>query len=262
MTRCGSRSRARESNVKIALGPNHYYWSRIATLQFYEAMCAAPVDIVYLGETVCARRHELRAADWFEIAHMLSQAGKEVVLSTQVLLESGKDVATMQAVTGNARYLVEANDMGAVHCVQGNAFVAGPWLNLYNEPALNVMIGLGAKRWVMPLEMGADALAQMQAARPEGIETEVFAYGRLPLAFSARCFTARCARLCISCRQEPPRQRSRRLTRRPPLRLRARPIGIGAWKNGQRSTRVAARVFMLGVFERGADGQLRGRAAR
>jgi hypothetical protein len=30
-----------------------------------------------------------------------------------------------------------------------------------------------------------------QAARPAGMETEVFAYGRLPLAFSARCFTAR-----------------------------------------------------------------------
>jgi len=177
--------------VKIALGPIHYYWSRVATLQFYEAMCAAPVDIVYLGETVCARRHELRAADWFEIANMLSEAGKEVVLSTQVLLESGKDVATMKAVTGNARYLVEANDMGAVRCMQGHPFVAGPWLNLYNEPALNVMTGLGAKRWVMPLEMGADALAHMQAARPGGMETEVFAYGRLPLAFSARCFTAR-----------------------------------------------------------------------
>ena len=27
--------------------------------------------------------------------------------------------------------------------------------------------------------------------RPAGIETEVFAYGRMPLAFSARCFTAR-----------------------------------------------------------------------
>ena len=29
------------------------------------------------------------------------------------------------------------------------------------------------------------------ARRPAGLETEVFAYGRLPLAFSARCFTAR-----------------------------------------------------------------------
>lgn len=177
--------------MKIALGPIHYYWSRIATLQFYEAMCDAPVDIVYLGETVCSRRHELRMPDWLELAQMLSQAGKEVVLSTQILLESGKDIATMKTVAANERYLVEANDMGAVHCVQGRPFVAGPWLNVYNEPTLSVLTGLGAQRWVMPLEMSADALGRMQAARPDAVETEVFAYGRLPLAFSARCFTAR-----------------------------------------------------------------------
>jgi collagenase-like PrtC family protease len=43
----------------------------------------------------------------------------------------------------------------------------------------------------MPLEMAADDLALMQQGRPAGLETEVFAYGRMPLAFSARCFTAR-----------------------------------------------------------------------
>lgn len=31
----------------------------------------------------------------------------------------------------------------------------------------------------------------MQKERPEGVETEVMVYGRLPLAYSARCFTAR-----------------------------------------------------------------------
>ncbi len=31
----------------------------------------------------------------------------------------------------------------------------------------------------------------MQLERPEGVETEVLVYGRLPLAYSARCFTAR-----------------------------------------------------------------------
>ena len=30
-----------------------------------------------------------------------------------------------------------------------------------------------------------------RCSRPPGLETEVFAYGRMPLAFSARCFTAR-----------------------------------------------------------------------
>jgi collagenase-like PrtC family protease len=31
----------------------------------------------------------------------------------------------------------------------------------------------------------------LHASRPAGVETEVFVYGKLPLAFSARCFTAR-----------------------------------------------------------------------
>jgi collagenase-like PrtC family protease len=34
-------------------------------------------------------------------------------------------------------------------------------------------------------------LALLQPGRPAGLQTEVFAYGRMPLAFSARCFTAR-----------------------------------------------------------------------
>ena len=35
------------------------------------------------------------------------------------------------------------------------------------------------------------SLAAILAEKPGGVATEVFAYGRLPLAFSARCFTAR-----------------------------------------------------------------------
>jgi collagenase-like PrtC family protease len=54
-----------------------------------------------------------------------------------------------------------------------------------------MMTRLGALRWVMPVEMAAAPLAALQSGRPAGLETEVFAYGRLPLAFSARCFTAR-----------------------------------------------------------------------
>jgi len=43
----------------------------------------------------------------------------------------------------------------------------------------------------MPLEMGHAGLALLARERPAQLETEVFAYGRMPLAFSARCFTAR-----------------------------------------------------------------------
>lgn len=179
--------------LKLALGPILYYWPRDTVFQFYEAIAATSVDIVYLGETVCLRRHALRQADWLTIAEQLDAAGKQVVLSTQALIESGSDLATLRKITGNGRFAVEANDMGAVHCLEGklSSFIAGPHLNVYNVPTLELIARLGARRWVMPLEMGSDGLALMQQGRPAGIETEVFAYGRMPLAFSARCFTAR-----------------------------------------------------------------------
>ncbi len=178
--------------MKIALGPPLYYWPRDTMLRYYAAIADTAVDLVYLGETVCSRRHELRLTDWLDIAAQLRDAGKEVVLSTQVLLESGSDVGTMHRVTTNGDYLVEANDMGAVGQLAGNLpFVAGPHLNLYNLPSLQWMASLGATRWVMPLEMRRDDLAVMQQGRPANLQTEVFAYGRMPLAFSARCFTAR-----------------------------------------------------------------------
>jgi len=178
--------------MKLALGPLLYYWPRDTVLHFYEAIAAAPVDVVYLGEAVCSRRHELRLSDWLAVASKLREAGKEVVLSTQVLIESGPDAATLHRITANGDFTVEANDMGAVQALASRVpFVAGPHLNIYNPPTLQWMAGLGAMRWVMPLEMGQADLALLQAARPPGLQTEVFALGRMPLAFSARCFTAR-----------------------------------------------------------------------
>jgi len=177
--------------MKLSLGPIQYYWPRDAVIAFYEALAGSPVDIVHLGEAVCSRRHELRLPDWLALAELLLQAGKQVVLSTQVLIESHSDLGAMRRVAANGRFPVEANDMGAVNCMSGQPFVAGPHLNLYSAQSLGIVARLGATRWVMPLEMSRTGLAALLAERPANLETEVFAYGRLPLAFSARCFTAR-----------------------------------------------------------------------
>jgi O2-independent ubiquinone biosynthesis protein UbiV len=192
--------------MKLALGPVQYYWRRDTLARFYDEVATSAIDVVYLGEVVCSRRHEMKLADWLEVAGKLRAAGKEVVLSTQVLLESVSDVGAMQKVASNGDFTVEANDMGAVRSLaKKGPFVAGPHLNLYNVDALEIVAQAGASRWVAPIEMTRDNLRAMQESMPANIETEIFAFGRLPLAYSARCFTARhhnlpkddCAFKCI-----------------------------------------------------------------
>ena len=181
--------------MKLSLGPVLYYWTREALLDFYARVADSGADIVYLGEVVCARRHNLRMDDWLGLARDLSASGKEVVLSTQALIESESDLKTLRRIAANGEFTVEANEMGAVRLLAGRVpsvpFIAGPHLNLYNGETLAWFAELGATRFVLPLELSRDILRELQSARPAGIETEVFAYGRMPLAFSARCFTAR-----------------------------------------------------------------------
>jgi len=177
---------------KLSLGPVPYLWSRETLFDFYASIAASPVDIVYLGETVCSKRRSLKHRDWLELAATLQATGKEVVLSSLTLLEAGSELGSLRHLCEQHDFMVEANDMSAVQLLSGNkAFTTGPAVNIYNAQTLSMLAGLGLKRWVLPVELSRDTLAAMQAERPAGLETEVFAWGRLPLAYSARCFTAR-----------------------------------------------------------------------
>jgi len=70
-------------------------------------------------------------------------------------------------------------------------FVGGASLNIYNNRALQRLTLSGMFRWVMPVELSCQTYIDICAEKPLTVESEVFAFGRLPLAWSARCFTAR-----------------------------------------------------------------------
>jgi collagenase-like PrtC family protease len=184
--------------MRLSLGPILFFWPRQTVEDFYRQQVNSSVEVIYLGETVCAKRRNLKPADWIELARELAASGKQIVLSTLALIEAGSDLSAIRRLCQNGELLVEANDIGAVQLMadQKLPFVAGPSLNIYNAYTLNTLYRQGMQRWVMPVELNAEVLADILSdAESVGIgdriETEVFSFGHLPLAYSARCFTAR-----------------------------------------------------------------------
>ena len=181
------------TNIKLSIGPIQYFWERQQVFDFYQQAADSAADIIYLGEVICSKRRLVKIEDWIAIGEELRQAGKEVILSSLTLIEAASEMSSLKKLCQNDVFMVEANDISAVQLLStaGRQFVTGPSVNIYNASSLELLARKGLKRWVLPVELGLDTLKDLQALRPEGVETEVFGLGRLPLAYSARCYTAR-----------------------------------------------------------------------
>ncbi len=197
--------------MNLTLAPIPYFWPRTMVREFYEAVATWPVDVVYLGEIICSKRREMRTRDWQEVAGLLVAQGKEVVFSTLSLIEAESEILAMNRWVEHGGLLIEANDWSAVHSLHahGLPFVAGASLNLYNHEALHFLQQRGMRRFVLGVDQGAEQLQALRTHFPAGAQhfpqTEVLVWGRVPLAYSARCFTARaqerskddCAHCCL-----------------------------------------------------------------
>lgn len=180
---------------ELSVGPVQYYWSRDTLTHFYAEVADSPAATVCLGEVVCSRRHALKPEDWLDLAKDLRAAGKEVVIGTQALIETEAELRALRKWVEHGEYMLEANDVGAVRLLAGRApWVIGLHVNVYSAPTLAEYVAMGAVRWVPPVELSLDGMAQA-AKDVAGVQVEAFAFGRMPLALSARCFTARHHRL-------------------------------------------------------------------
>ncbi|MCG9696045.1 U32 family peptidase [Shewanella sp. Isolate11] len=194
--------------MNIALGPLQYCWPKADVTEFYRQVADSNIPLVYLGETVCSRRRELKFKDYMNLAQMLKESGKQVVLSTLTLIEAQSEFSLIQQQVDNGEFIVEANDLGTVDIAKSLnlPFVCGPSMNNYNSAVLKKLASWGMQRFVMPLELSKLWLEQIMAElASSNIQVEVFGHGYMPLAHSARCFTARhkglskdsCNTICI-----------------------------------------------------------------
>ncbi|MES0811099.1 U32 family peptidase [Roseibium sp. SCPC15] len=181
---------ANSSQIELALGPCLFNWSAEQLLDFYKRIAdEAEVERVYLGEVVCGKRMPFTDKVWPEAIEVLTAAGKDVVLSTlaQPVNKRERDILSQQAAYDMA---IEINDMSMVPARGGEDFAVGPFLNVYNESSLAFLAGRGAVTWCPPVELPLSAISKMSALVPD-VEVELFAFGRLPLALSSRCYHAR-----------------------------------------------------------------------
>ncbi|CPR14432.1 U32 family peptidase [Brenneria goodwinii] len=184
--------------MKYALGAILYYWPRNTIETFYQSAMNSGADIIYLGETVCSKRRSMKVADWLDLARQVADHGKQVVISTLALLQAPSELNELKRYVENGDFLLEANDLGTVNMAADRhlPFVAGPALNCYNAYTLRLLRKQGMVRWCMPVELSRDWLQNLLNQCDElgfrnQFEVEVLSYGHLPLAYSARCFTAR-----------------------------------------------------------------------
>lgn len=178
----------------LTLGPLLFNWPAERWSDFYAAIAdEAPVDRVHLGEVVCSKRLPFYIDRIPQAIERLRRAGKTVVLSSLALVTLKRERDMCADLVDSGDLEIEVNDLTMLaHLPPGRAFTVGPLVNVYNEGALAFLAERGATHVCLPPELPMASVAELaRAGAARGVVTEVWAFGRVPLAISGRCYHAR-----------------------------------------------------------------------
>lgn len=176
---------------ELTLGPVYFLWEEARWRDFHFRIAdEAAVDRVVIGETVCSKRQHFIEPHLPEVIERLERAGKQVVLSSLALVTQEREMRQIRELAEMAENLVEANDLAALGLLGGKPHTIGPLVNVYNAATARLLARRGATRICLPPELPLASLREI-AGSDVGAELEIFAFGRMPLAISARCAHAR-----------------------------------------------------------------------
>jgi O2-independent ubiquinone biosynthesis protein UbiV len=181
--------------MQLSLGPVLYNWAAERWRDFYFRIAdEAPIDTVVIGEIACSKRSPFIAPHLPVVVERLRAAGKQVLLGSLILTSLPRERRQMAELVNTAEFLVEVNDHTCLKPLVGRPHAIGPFINIYNEASAAFHARRGATRICLPPELPMPSIAMIAAALPD-VLIDVFAFGRAPLAISARCYHARLHKL-------------------------------------------------------------------
>ena len=179
------------ARLGLTLGPVLFLWDEPRWRDFYFRIAdEADVDTVVLGEVVCSKRDHFHEASMPEVIERLAAAGKKVRLATLGLVTLERERKAVRRLAGQNEHEVEIGEISALAALGGKPHAVGPLVNVYNAATAKVLAAKGATSICLPPELPAASVQAIVRGAP-GIAFEVFAFGHVPLAISARCAHAR-----------------------------------------------------------------------
>jgi collagenase-like PrtC family protease len=178
------------TKMTLTLGPILFHWPADDWIVFYRRVAdETAIDRVCVGEIVCSKRWPFINDLILEAVERLVSAGKTVLLSLPILPTLERERRAIDELLNVPGVLPEANDVSSLAHVCGRPHAIGPFINTYNEGTLQHFVRNGAVSVCLPPELPLNSIRALAAV--SGPTLEVWAFGRIPLAISARCYHAR-----------------------------------------------------------------------